>query len=149
MTLKVKVSGSHFQYQPRVSEDESLVHILRFQRKSVTSYCADKPNFLEFLVKMATMALKINDPSFQYQPRVSHDACLVQIGRFQLKSVTSNCVGNAKFTDRRINRQTDGQMQATTLPICWPLDRRAWCTHTGARAAEPGTVEDCESPICG
>ena len=38
---------------------------------------------------------------------------------------------------------------SVAMTFCWPLDRRAWCTHTGARAAEPGTVEDCESPICG
>ena len=43
---------------------------------------ADKPNFLEFWVKMEKMALKVkkaNDPYSRYQPRVSHDACLVQI----------------------------------------------------------------------
>ena len=41
----------------------------------------DKPNFLELWVKMAKMTLKVkvNDLHFQYQPRVSQDACLVQI----------------------------------------------------------------------
>ena len=41
----------------------------------------EKPKFLEFWVKMAKMTLKVkvNDPYFQYQPIVSHDACLVQI----------------------------------------------------------------------
>ena len=45
----------------------------------MTTYRADKPNFLEFLVKMAkvTLKVKVNDLNFQYQPRVSHDACLV------------------------------------------------------------------------
>ena len=45
------------------------------------SYRTDKPNFLEFFVKMAQMTLnvKVNDLHFQYQPRVSQDACLVQI----------------------------------------------------------------------
>ena len=34
----------------------------------VTSYRADKPNFLEFWIKMAKMALKVrvSDPNFQY-----------------------------------------------------------------------------------
>ena len=41
----------------------------------------DKPNFLEFFVKLTKMNLKIkvNNPHFQYQPRVSQDAFLVQI----------------------------------------------------------------------
>ena len=65
------------------------------------SYRADKPNFLEFWVKMAKMNLKVkvNDPCFQYQPRVSHDACLMQIRWFQLKTVTSYCADKVKFTD--------------------------------------------------
>ena len=43
---------------------------------------ADKPNCLEFWVKMVKMTLKIkvNDPYFQYQLRVFQDACLVQFG---------------------------------------------------------------------
>ena len=42
---------------------------------------ADKPNFLELRVKMAKMTLKVmvNGLYFQYQPRVSQDACLVEI----------------------------------------------------------------------
>ena len=54
-------------------------------------YHADKPNFLEFWVKMAKMFLKVkvNDLHFQHQLRVSHDACLVQIWWFQPKSVWS------------------------------------------------------------
>ena len=45
------------------------------------SHHADKPNFLEFWVKMAkiTLKVKVNDPYFQYQPRISHDVCLVQV----------------------------------------------------------------------
>ena len=41
-------------------------------------------NFLEFQVKMAKKTLrgKVNDLHFQYQLRVSHDACLVQIWWF-------------------------------------------------------------------
>ena len=48
------------------------------------SYYADNPNFLEFCVKMAKMTLKVKvkDLHFQYQLRVSQDACLVQIWLF-------------------------------------------------------------------
>ena len=42
---------------------------------SNSSYHVDKPNFPEFRVKMA----KISESHFQYQPRVSQNACLVQI----------------------------------------------------------------------
>ena len=38
------------------------------------------------MVKM-TLKVKVNDPHFQYQLRVSQDACLVKIWWFQLKSV--------------------------------------------------------------
>ena len=42
----------------------------------MTSYRADKPNFLEFWVEMAKMTfkVKVNDLHFQHQLRVSHDA---------------------------------------------------------------------------
>ena len=75
----------------------------------MTSYRADKSNFLEFWVKMAKMTLKVkvNDPYFRYQPRVSHDACLAQIWWFQLKSVTSYRANKVKFTDRQTDRRTD------------------------------------------
>ena len=36
-----------------------------------------------------TLKDKVNEPHFQYQPRVSQDACLVQIWLFQAKSVRS------------------------------------------------------------
>ena len=79
------------------------------------NYHADKPNFLELWVKMAKMILKVNvnDPYFRYQPRVSHDACLVQIWWFQLKFVVWYHADKVKFTDRRM----DGQMQAMTIPL--------------------------------
>ena len=79
------------------------------------NYGADKPNFLEFWVKMAKMTwkVKVNDPYFQYQLRVSHDACLVQIWWFQLKSVMSYRADKVKFTDGRTDRQT----QAMTIPL--------------------------------
>ena len=53
-----------------------------------------------------TLLVKVNDPYFQYQPRVSHDACLVQIWWFQLKSVMSYHADKVKFMDRRTDRQT-------------------------------------------
>ena len=52
---------------------------------------ADKPDFLKFWDKMAkiTLHVEVNNLHFQYQPGVSHDACLVQIWWFQLKFVMS------------------------------------------------------------
>ena len=52
---------------------------------------SDKLNILEFWVKKAKMTLKVkvNDPYFQCQLRVSYDACLVPIWWFKLKSVKS------------------------------------------------------------
>ena len=44
---------------------------------------------------------------FQYQSRVSLDACLMQIWWFQLKSVTSYCLDKVKFTDRRTDGRSD------------------------------------------
>ena len=62
----------------RVSQIACLVQIWWFYLKSVTSHSTDKPNVLEFLVKMAKMTLKVkvNDLHFQYQPRVSQDALI-------------------------------------------------------------------------
>ena len=68
-----------------------------------------------------TLKVKVNDTYFQYQPRVSHDACLVQIWWFQLKSARSYRAEKVKFTDGRTNGRTDGQTdgrtQATTISI--------------------------------
>ena len=55
--------------------------------------------------------LKVNDPHFQYQPRVSQDACLEQIWWFQLKPVTSYRTDKVKFTDGRTDSRTDGQTE--------------------------------------
>ena len=79
MTLQVKVNDPDFQYRLSVSQDACLGQIWWFQPKSVMmSYGEDKPNFLEFWVKMAKMTLKVkvNDSHFQYQSRVSHNACV-------------------------------------------------------------------------
>ena len=102
MTLKVKVIDPRFQYQPRTSQDAYLLQIWWFYVKSITTYRVDKPNFLEFWVEMAqiTLKVKVNDPYVQYQPRVSQDACLVQITRFYRKSVTSYRADKVKFTYR-------------------------------------------------
>ena len=64
-----------------------------------------------------TLKVKVNDLHFQYQPRVSQDACFVQIWWFQLKPVTSYPADKVKFTDRRTDGRTDGQTQATTIPL--------------------------------
>ena len=58
-----------------------------------------------------TLKVKVNDPYLQYQPRVSNDACLVQIWWFQLKSGTSYRADKVKFTDRRTDGQTDRRRQ--------------------------------------
>ena len=71
---------------------------------------------------MAKMILKakVNDFYFQYQPRVSHNACLEQIWWFQLKPLTSYRADKVKFTDGRTDRRTGGQTQATTnTPSAW------------------------------
>ena len=47
MTLKIKVDDPHFQYLPKEFLDTYLVQILSFWLRSITSYCADKPNFPE------------------------------------------------------------------------------------------------------
>ena len=67
MTLKVMASDPHFQYQLRVSQDACFVQIWWVQSKSVMSYRAGKPKFLEFWVKVAKMTLKVmvNEPHFQ------------------------------------------------------------------------------------
>ena len=50
-------------------------------------------------------------PYFQNPPRVSHDACMVQIWWIQLKSVTSYRTDKVKFTDRRKDGQRDRHRQ--------------------------------------
>ena len=57
--------------------------------------------FPRIRVKIAKMTLKVkvSDPYFQCQLRVSTDACLVQIWWFQLKSVTSHHANKVRFTD--------------------------------------------------
>ena len=80
----------------------------------MTSYHADKPKFLEFWVKVAKMTLKvkINDSYFQYQPRVTLDACLVQIWWFQLKSVASYRAVKGNLMDRETDAGNDNAPSA-------------------------------------
>ena len=59
-----------------------------------------------------TLKAKVNDPYFQYQPRVSHNACLVQIWWFQPKSVTSSRADKVKFTDGRTDAGNDNTPSA-------------------------------------
>ena len=54
-----------------------------------------------------TLKVKVNDLHFRYQLRTSHDACLVQICRFQLKSVTNYRADKVKFTDGRTDAGND------------------------------------------
>ena len=54
-----------------------------------------------------TLKVKVNDFYFQHQPRVSQDACLMQIWRFQFNSVTSYRADKVKFTDKRADGRTD------------------------------------------
>ena len=84
----------------------------------MTHYHVDKPNFLELWVKMAKMTLKVNvdNPYFQYQPRVSHDACVVQIWWIQLKYVTSYLADKVKSTDGQMDRRTDAGNDNTLRP---------------------------------
>ena len=81
-----------------------LVQILWFQPKYVTSYLVDKLSFLEFWAEMAKMTWKVivNDPHFQYQPRVSQDAYFVQIWWFRPKSVMSYSVYKPSFLEFRV-----------------------------------------------
>ena len=64
-----------------------------------------------------TLKVKVNNLHFQYQPRVSQDACLEQIWWFQLKPVTSYRLDKVKFTDRPTDRRTDKSNDNT--PLAW------------------------------
>ena len=73
-----------------------------------------KSYLLEFYVKMSKMTLvvKVNEPYFQYQPRVYYDAC------FQLKYVTSYRADKVKFTDGPTDGRTDGRTDWRRLRHC-------------------------------
>ena len=83
-----------------------------------------------------TLKVQVNDLHFQYQPRVSQDTCLEQIWWFQIKPVTSYRADKVKFTDGRTDRQTDGQTQATTIPLR-PERTRGKTRYTMLYSAQP------------
>ena len=87
----------HFQYQLRISQDACLVQIWWFKPKFAMSYPTDKLNFVKYLVKMTKMTLKVSDLHSLYQPRVSQDACLVQIWWFKPKFVMSYSTDKLNF----------------------------------------------------
>ena len=81
-------------------------------------YHADKPNFLEFWVKMAKMTLKVkvNDPYFQYQPRCMFGANFV----IPAQICDESSCGQGKVygqTDGRMDRRTDAGNDNT--PLAW------------------------------
>ena len=63
------------------------------------------PRILSEIAKL-TLKVKINDPYLQYQLKLSHDTCLVQIWCFKLKSMASYRADKVKFADRRTDGQT-------------------------------------------
>ena len=69
-----------------------------------------------------TLKVKFNDLHFQYQLRVSQDACLVQI--IPGCMFGANLVIPAQICDELLRGQgkvygrMDGQTQATTIPLC-------------------------------
>ena len=64
MTLKVEVNDLHFQYQPRYPVMNVLCKFGDSSPNLWRLINADKPNLLEFWVKM-TLKVKVNDPHFQ------------------------------------------------------------------------------------
>ena len=116
MTLKVMVNDTHFQYLLRESHDACFMQIWWFQLKSVMSYCADTPNFLEVNMVKMTLKVEVNDPcSPSSIPAESIPVPWCMFGAnlvIQLKSVTSYNTGRVKFT----NRQTDRHRRQ--YPFC-------------------------------
>ena len=49
-----------------------------------------------------TLMVKVNDLQFQYQQRVSQDACLVQIWWFELKSIRSYRIGKLNVLEFQV-----------------------------------------------
>ena len=78
-----------------------------------------------------TAKVNVNDPYFEDQPRVSHDACLVQIWWLQLKFVTSYHADKVKFTDRQTGRQTNRWTDAgnDNTPSAWKPKGKKTAEH--------------------
>ena len=115
-----------------------------------------------------TLKIKVNDLYFQYQLRVSQDACLVRIWWFQLKSVTLSC-DKQKFTDGRTDAGNDNtpsawkasgvKMNQTWQTICcvphmpwshqllWSIHNEKECfvlfIHRICAAARPDSIWIC------
>ena len=68
-----------------------------------------------------TLKVKVNDLHFQYQLRVSKDACLVQIWWFKLKFMTSYRAEKQNFTDGRTDGRADRRTDAgnDNTPSAW------------------------------
>ena len=81
MTLKVKVDDPHFQYQPREPQGAHFMQIWWFLAQIFDEISRGQTEFPRILSQNGQMTLmvKVNDFNFQYQPRVSQDARLVQI----------------------------------------------------------------------
>ena len=62
-----------------------------------------------------TLKVKVNDFHFQCQPRVSHDACLVQFGDSSSNLWPSYRADKVKFTDRQTDGRTDEGNDNTAL----------------------------------
>ena len=79
MTLKIKANDPHFQYQPRVSQDACLVHIWGLQPEIGDELSCGQAIFPRILSQNGQIDLEGQGqwPHFQYQFRVSQDACLV------------------------------------------------------------------------
>ena len=74
-----------------------------------------------------TLKVKVTDPYFQYQLRVSQDACLMQIWWFQTKSVMSYHQDKSKFLESWVK-------MAKIKTICqWPSAslQYLWCINNG------------------
>ena len=82
MTLKVKVNELHISYQPWVFLYACFVQTWRPQPKSMKNDRTDKPNLIEFWVKMDKMTLNVNvkvNDHFQNQPNESTPGCMLGV----------------------------------------------------------------------
>ena len=115
MTLKIKFNDLHFQISIPVKSTSGCIFgaNLMILAQIYAELSHGQYEFPRILSQNGQndLEVKVNDPYFQYQLRVSHDACLVQIWWFQLK------FGYVKFTDRQTNGRTYGQTQAKTIPL--------------------------------
>ena len=68
------------------------------------------PRILSQMTKM-TLKVTVNDLHFQYQPRLSQDACLGQIWWFQLNPVTIYRADKIKLTGGQTDGRTDRRRQ--------------------------------------